>query len=93
VADITKEIAIMKKCVSPFIVRYYGNYQHQGLLWVRLFHLILGESMVSGGHKFLKLGCPKFCQILTLPNLQPCLNASFPQNLDRYGVLLAWKLE
>jgi hypothetical protein len=38
-ADITKEIAIMKKCVSPHVVRYYGNYYHEGMLWVRRMRL------------------------------------------------------
>ena len=32
--DIIKDISIMKQCVSPYIVRYYGSYFKNTDLWI-----------------------------------------------------------
>ena len=32
--DINKDISIMKQCVSPYIVRYYGSYFKNTDLWI-----------------------------------------------------------
>lgn len=45
--DLTKEIAIMKRCVSPYVVRYYGNYYHEGLLWVRVHETIAPMTLTG----------------------------------------------
>ena len=34
VQALLKEIAIMKKCVSPYIVKHYGNYYKDDVMWV-----------------------------------------------------------
>lgn len=32
--DLRKEIDILKRCDSPYVVRYYGSYQKDGDLWI-----------------------------------------------------------
>lgn len=35
--EVMKEINILKKCNSPYVVRYMGNYLKDGDLWVSVF--------------------------------------------------------
>ena len=37
--DIITEISVMKGCISPYIVRYYGSWLQQTVLWVSTFPL------------------------------------------------------
>lgn len=33
-SDLRKEIDILKRCDSPYVVRYYGSFQKDGDLWI-----------------------------------------------------------
>jgi serine/threonine kinase 3 len=66
-SDLTKEITILKKCVSPFIVRYYGNYNHQGLMWIVMEYCSLGslnDIMVITGKTLSEVQIATVCKAM-----------------------------
>eukprot|EP01122_Echinamoeba_exundans_P012765 TRINITY_DN5421_c0_g1_i1.p1 TRINITY_DN5421_c0_g1~~TRINITY_DN5421_c0_g1_i1.p1 ORF type:complete len:1244 (+),score=206.12 TRINITY_DN5421_c0_g1_i1:107-3838(+) len=42
-ADLAREINVMKKCASPYIVRYYGNYLKGNVMWIVMEYCAYGS--------------------------------------------------
>ena len=47
--DVTKEIAILRKCKNPYVVQYLGSSLRGTDLWVRLSAAILARRARGGG--------------------------------------------
>ncbi len=52
--DLLREISIMKKCVSQWVVRYYGNYFKDDVMWVsNKFNIVPLELNICGFEDWL----------------------------------------
>lgn len=41
--ELTKEIKILEKCTSPFVVQYYGSFLYDGQIWISMEYCAAGS--------------------------------------------------